>query len=74
MGKLYKLRRAIERNPEDWYRVFYDGTISPMGCYFVAGKPHPLYWSNSYRAFVKHVLRYRLKAVGNADNDPGAKK
>jgi hypothetical protein len=69
MGKLHTLRRAIERNPEQWRgrfgparRAYYckrDKRWEPRG-----------YWGpRSYRSFIEHVLA----GVGNADVGRGEK-
>lgn len=61
MGKLHTLRRAIERNPEDWFyerRYGYPRTENiARAARFYRGQWIPvLGWGSSYKSFVKHVL------------------
>lgn len=61
MGKLYKIRRAIEREPEKWYASTLYGTR--RACRATRGQNGgwiPGEWwfaEKSYCAFVRHVLR-----------------
>lgn len=68
MGKLYKIRRAIIKDPESWYRFdaldVRDGYIGLVrrtyGAYIRQGKNGlvvvPLVFGRSYRDFVRKTL------------------
>lgn len=76
MGKLHTLKRAIERNPEDWYSKPFPFSKFRVkgasrskryrdGVYLGDWKPD--YWSYSYRPFIKKVL----EGIGISDNGQG---
>lgn len=64
MGKLHTLRRAIEREPEKWFRQDYDGRCFARGAsrskWFGSKQWEPTEsWQvgyRSYRSFVRHIL------------------
>lgn len=51
MGKLHSLRRAILRNPRKWRQYSCVGAARSR-----SGEWFPVYWSHSYRQFIKKVL------------------
>lgn len=64
MGKLHTLRRAIERNPSEWYHKHSNFVVlggfdrgHVKGALFFRNRWRPTTWGNSYRAFVASVLR-----------------
>ncbi len=65
MGKLYKLRKAIEKDPERWVRSFGAEYIARRPYWIKQGTPwyprwEPKKWYDgilSYRDFVQSVLR-----------------
>lgn len=59
MGKLHKLRKAIEREPEKWFRQYYpDGRRYPAGTWFFDRKtiPKPDYGARFHRNYVRKIL------------------
>jgi hypothetical protein len=61
MGKLHKLRKVIERDPERWFRKYNSGNKEVYGARKIAGRWHPanLYYGEyrwSYARFVRRVL------------------
>ena len=57
MGKLHTLRRAIERDPQQWYHEAGGGWFFVKDAYFVRGAWKPGYpGGRSYREFVRSVL------------------
>ena len=65
MGKLHTLRRAIERNPQQWLTAWLDGKqcawqVRP-GHFFIEDKGHwhpGVHYSDKwYRAFIKVTLQ-----------------
>jgi hypothetical protein len=64
MGKLHKLRRAIEREPERWIVRVWDGrVISVRGAYHVKSGWRPSE-GRSYGKFVKKTLQELGKLPG----------
>lgn len=64
MGKLHTLRRAIERNPQQWLGAWITGhqgawQVVPHGFTETQGRWYPsVYYSDkSYRAFLKVTLQ-----------------
>lgn len=56
MGKLYKLRRDIKRNP-DKYKYARWGYYVTGAHIYKNGKIVASRWSNSYKKFIEKVLR-----------------
>jgi hypothetical protein len=57
MGKLHKLRRAIEKNPDKW-RMARAARIYKWKGAWVCEPIH--YWGYSYRAFVNKYVKWEL--------------
>lgn len=58
MGKLHKLRRAIERDPAQFYGTNRAGELTRVhGAMKLSRRWRPWPWSSSYRAFVASVLK-----------------
>lgn len=57
MGKLHTLRRAIERDPHQWYHEAGGGWLFVKDAHFIHGVWRPGYpGGRSYRDFVRSVL------------------
>jgi len=70
MGKLHTLRRAIERDPEKWFRTV--KTLRGGNRYFVVGasfvrrewKPSRGYYFGSIRPPRRDFVRHTLRGLG----------
>ena len=65
MGKLYKIRRAVLKNPYDFMIKYRDGSYLTKGASVSRGREHRRihgtktkagYWMDSHRNFIKSVL------------------
>lgn len=57
MGKLHTLRRAIERNPEDWFSKIHSITVRSAERWDGKWIPNEYYSHLSYQGFVRKVLQ-----------------